>query len=120
MSEPVIIAIVAGLPGLFTSYFVYRSSTKAAEKAARSEMVKVEAGAYERAKKLYEDGIRQLEEQLDRMRRQMAEEQEVSAKLRNQVYELEVTVSMLRRQLVNAGMELAPARLFPDPPASPA
>src|ERR1043166_4290684 len=108
ISDPVLIASIAGVPGLAGAYLAYRQSIKAAEKSSRAETLKVEAGAYERARQLYEDGIKQLEEQVRRMRQQISDEQAVSSGLRQQINELELTVSSLRRQLINAGIELAP------------
>jgi len=115
MSDAVMIAVVAGVPGLIGAYLAYRQSSKAAEKAAMTEAAKVESGAYDRAKSLYENGIKQLEAQIERLHRQLVIEQEVSAKLRDQVMELETTVAAMRRQIINAGLELAPGRMPPDP-----
>lgn len=113
MNEAIVIAVIASVPGIATGLFAYLQSGKASEKAAKSEAMKVEAGAYERARKLYEDGIRQLEEQLDRLKRQLTDEQDVSNKLRRQINDLEDTVSVLRTQLIKAGIELAPAQVYP-------
>src|SRR4051794_22226879 len=110
MNEAVVIATIAAVPGMIGSYLAYRASGKAAEKAAASESVKVEAGAYERARKLYEDGIRQLEDQLERLRVQLRDEIDVSTKLRTQINQLEITVSVLRQQLIKSGIELAPMK----------
>lgn len=106
--DPVLIAAFSALPGLIGAYFAYRQSTKVAEKAAHGKALEIESGAYERARKMYENGIAQLEEQLDRMRHQMLEERAISAKLRRQVAELEDTVAQLRKQLARSGIELAP------------
>lgn len=103
--------MIAAFPGLIGAFFAYRQSTKAAQKSADSKAIEVEAGAYERARTLYENGIRQLEAQLDRMRQQIAEERDISSKLRNQVTELERTVSVLRSQLINSGISLSPTVL---------
>jgi len=110
MNEAIVIAVVAALPGLVGAYFAYRQSTKASEKAAKTETLKVEAGAYERARRLYEDGIRQLEEQVRRLRDQVKDEQDASTKLRNRIYEMEETIATLRSQLINAGVELSPSQ----------
>ena len=108
MSEPIIITLIAALPGLCAAYFAYKQSTKAAEATSKNQVLKVEAGAYERARKLYEDGIRQLEEQVQRLRQQLTDERDVSDKMRNRINAMEETIAMLRRQLINAGVELAP------------
>jgi hypothetical protein len=107
MSEAITIAIVAGVPGLIGAYLAYRQSSKAAEKAAMNEAMKVESGAYERAKSLYENGIKQLESQVERLHRQLYVEQEVATRLRDQVTELEIAVATMRRQIVNAGLNLS-------------
>lgn len=108
MNEPIVIACIAALPGLGAAYFAYRKSRTAAEAATKTASLQVEAGAYERARKLYEDGIRQLEDQVQRLRQQVTDEQEVSSRLRNRINEMEETIATLRRQLINAGIELAP------------
>lgn len=83
-----------------------RATTEAARLTAEAEARKVDAGAYERAKIMYEAGIRQLEEQLVRLRAQLAEEQQVSSSLRLQVRALEDTVARLRREIIAAGLQL--------------
>jgi septal ring factor EnvC (AmiA/AmiB activator) len=111
MSDAVVIAVIAGIPGVLSGFFAYIQSKRANDRSAQAQMSKIEAGAYERARKLYEDGIRQLEEQLDRLKRQITEEQDVSDILRRRVRELEVTVEHLRQQLYRSGTELAPAEV---------
>lgn len=109
MNSAILIACIASLPGVLASYLAYRGSIKAAEKASRSETAKVEAGAYERARKMYEAGIQQLEEQVARLRQQVRDEQTVSNGLRERINELEEIVSHLRSQIIRAGIELAPS-----------
>jgi hypothetical protein len=102
----VAVAAIAAIPGSVAAWLAYKQATKVAAAAGAAEVRKVEAGAYERARKLYEAGIEQLEEQVRRMREQLATEQDVSNRLRNQVNELEATVGRLRAQLIRAGIDL--------------
>jgi septal ring factor EnvC (AmiA/AmiB activator) len=110
MNEAVLIAIVAATPGIAAAWFAYNRAVKAAEISSRNETMKIEADAYGRARKMYEAGIAQLEEQVARLRQQVGEEQDVSTRLRKQINELEVTVSKLRSQLARAGIELPAAK----------
>jgi phosphoenolpyruvate-protein kinase (PTS system EI component) len=50
-------------------------AVRAAEAASKNETLKVQAEACERARKMYESGIHQLEDQLERLRKQLSEEQ---------------------------------------------
>lgn len=104
------LAVVASYIGYRQAVRVARSNaaatTEAARLAAEAEARKVDAGAYDRARLMYEAGIRQLEEQLARLRAQLAEEQQVSSSLRLQVRALEDTVARLRREIIAAGLQL--------------
>lgn len=84
---PLAAAVVAALPGLLA----YRQAT-------RANRQQIEAGAYERAKGLYESGISQLEEQVGRLRAELAEE-------RTARRALEDVVTKLRRLLILHGIE---------------
>ena len=61
------------------AWFANRQTIKAAEAATKNETLKVQTEAYERARKMYESGIHQLEDQLERLRKQLPEEQNVSS-----------------------------------------
>lgn len=119
---------IAAVP-LGVAYFAYRSATdanrktqqtalSAAEHQAEIERTKVDAEAFARAKAIYEDALAQLERQLDRVQlqfdkinEQLAHEQDTSNSLRSQIRSLrtqlstvERTVGVLRRQLIDAGL----------------
>lgn len=85
---PVLAAAVAALPGLLA----YRQ-------ASRANRAAIDAAAYERARGLYEAGIGQLEQQVERFRRQLDEERE-------RVKALEDRVTKLRRLLIQHGIEV--------------
>jgi Tfp pilus assembly protein PilE len=108
MNEAIIIAVVGSMFSLGGAYLAYRQSVKASERTARTAALQIEAGAFDRAKALYEAGISQLEAQVSRLRVDFAAEQDISNKLRVQVMEMENTIARLRRQMIHAGMELAP------------
>lgn len=107
-NDAIIIALIASSPGIIASIIAYRKSIKASETASKTEVLRIEAEAYGRARKSLEAVIDQLEEQVQGLRRQVSEEQDVSSKLRTKINDLEETVSRLRSQLIRAGIELPP------------
>lgn len=106
MNDTIFAAVVPALGAVAAAWFAYRQSVKVARISHDVDLRKVEAEAYERAKALYESGITQMEEQLARMREQLKEEQGISAALRKQINELESTVSRMRQQIIQAGLDI--------------
>src|ERR1044072_1692728 len=108
MEEIIRIALGAfGLLGiLIPSYISYKLAVRVSHNNQKTESKKVDAAAYERAKSLYESGIQSLEEQLQHMRDQLAEERNLHCKLRQQINSLERILAKMRRQLLLAGIEL--------------
>jgi len=106
---PVVAALIAALiPAFFTYRQSVRASTKMLKEAAeqqREEGRKVEAEAYARAKKIYEDGFKLLEEQVAGLRFQLDTERDVSTEMRRRVAKLEESLSRLRQQMLLAGIE---------------
>lgn len=102
---PLAVALVAAVPGVLA----YRQATKAADATADASRLTIEAGAYERARSLYEAALDQLEKQLTGLQAQLNVERDVSNRLRNQVNALEDTVAKLRRQLILAGVDVGQA-----------
>ncbi len=101
----VIGSILAALTAVFCAWMAYKQATKTSAEASRVEVQKVDAGAYERARVIYESGIKQLEVQLTNLRQQLDEEREVSGRLRTRISDLEDTVARMRRQMMLAGIE---------------
>jgi alpha-L-arabinofuranosidase len=99
-------AVIASILGFAAAYLSYRQSTRASAAATKVETNRIDAGAYERAKQLYESGIKQLEDQLKRLLEQIQQEREISTALRVQVNALEQTVARMRRQLILAGVDM--------------
>lgn len=73
-----------------------RASRRQKDEEGRIEGVKVEAQAFERARRIYDDAIQKLEReieylnvQVDRIREQLTSEQNVSDTLRTRIRELE-------------------------------
>lgn len=118
MNDAILVAVIGAVFSLGGAYLAYRQSVKATEKTARTAALQIEAGAFERARSMYEAGIQQLESQVGRLRIDFAAEQDTSHKLRVQVIELENTLARLRRQLIHAGIELAPPAAASPPPFS--
>lgn len=115
MNDAILVAVIGSVVSLGGAWLAYRQSVKATEKTARTAALQIEAGAFERARAMYEAGIQQLEAQVGRLRVDFASEQDITNRLRVQVIELENTLARLRRQMINAGIELAPQ--LPSPPA---
>jgi multidrug efflux pump subunit AcrA (membrane-fusion protein) len=97
---PVLVAFVAAVPGVLA----YRTATVAQRVTARAKQVEIEAGAYNRARELYESALSQLQRQLSSIQAQLNEEREVGNHLRIQVNALEDIVAKLRRHLILAGI----------------
>ncbi|MEV0382435.1 hypothetical protein [Nonomuraea sp. NPDC050643] len=103
MSDPsVLAAIVAGLAAVVGAWFAYRASTKANQLADR----KVDMEAYDRNIVYYEKLIANLEKDVERFRTsvdrvnaQLAQEQDVSNALRNQVRTMQAQLDLLERTL---------------------
>lgn len=129
----VLVQIIIGAVPLGVAYLSYRAASDAnrrteaaalaaAEQQAQLERTKVDAEAFSRAKSIYEDALEKLQAQLDRVNEQshkiadeLIEEQNASLALRSQVrtlrdqiIRLERTVALLRRQLIEAGVNPAP------------
>jgi hypothetical protein len=97
--------VLAGFAAVICAYLAYKQATKVSAATSRVEIQKVDAGAYERARLIWESGIKQLEGQLTHLRTQLDEEREVSGRLRTRISDLEDTVARMRRQMMLAGME---------------
>ena len=108
MNEAVLIAVIAIAPAIVTGVLAYFGAVRSAKTSSRNEALKYEVEANKRAREAYEDGIKQLEESMERLRKQLLEERDVSAGLRRQVEELEQTVARMRLQMIRAGIELTP------------
>lgn len=106
MNDSILVAIIAATPGLGAAWLAYRQAVKSAKITTANDTLRIEAEAYERARRIYEAGIAQLESQVKALKAQISEEQDISGKLRLRVSELEETVAQLRFQLMRAGIEL--------------
>jgi TolA-binding protein len=93
----VLIQVLIGAIPLGVAYLAYRSATDANKRNAAMEDRKVDVAAFDRAQNIYERGLDQLEQQLERAR--------------GRITELEEAVLTLRTQLIGAGIP-------PDPRAS--
>ena len=100
---PLGVAFIAAIPGLLA----YRQSQKAKRKADVLERAKVDAQAYEDARKIYQAAIEQLEKTVERQERELVEE-------RRKRRELEVTGETLRKRIVTLEREIE--KLRPRPP----
>lgn len=109
---PIAVSLIAAVPG----FLAYRQATAANQASASAKRIEIEAGAYARARDLYEAALDQLQNQLTSIQTQLNSERDVSNSLRNQVNALEDTVARLRRQLILAGLGDADPQLIPQDP----
>ena len=85
-----LIQVIIGAIPLGVAYLAYRSATDANKRNAAMEDRKVDVAAFDRAQGIYERGMDQLEEQLNRAK--------------SRITELETAIMILRGQLVQAGI----------------
>jgi chromosome segregation ATPase len=119
---PIAVALVAYRQAVRANTVTAQQAERQAERQAALERTKVDSEAYARAKQIYEAALESLEKQLDRVQaqfdrltEQLAREQDTSNTLRvqlttlqHQVREMERTVTVLRRQLIDAGLTPVP------------
>jgi hypothetical protein len=91
---------VAIVPGATAAWFAYRSATK----AHAVESSKVDGAAYDRAKLIYESALQTLEDQLIEEREGAAALRTEVRAVRRQVQSLQSQVSLLIRQVRDAGL----------------
>jgi chromosome segregation ATPase len=120
----IIAAAIGGIPALLAAFFAYKSSTRAAtitNEANRLAATKVDADAYERSQRFYESLLNEAEKHIDRLRaqterlndqvdklnNQLANEQDVSNVLRNQVRALTTQVGSMDSTLNDLRNELS-------------
>jgi peptidoglycan hydrolase CwlO-like protein len=103
MDPVVIISIVLALITIAVSITVFFASTHAAriqaEETRRNAREAVDAAAYERAKKIYESAIAQLEAEVARMRAQVREFEAETTHLQLQISSLRRTNAEIQDQL---------------------
>lgn len=78
MDPTVIVAAIGGLSGLGAAIYSARSARRATETS-------VEAGAYERARQMYEGTVTRMQTEIDRQGRQIGALQKQVARLTRQV-----------------------------------
>lgn len=74
--------------------------------SVRVEKSKLEAGAFDRARGIYESSINELEERIQRLRADLEEVVTDRRVLREQVEQLQNLIMRMRRQLRLAGIDL--------------
>jgi len=84
--------LIVGALATLISIFAYMSSSRATKVQADTAARAVDAGAYERARTIYESSLKALEIQVARL-------QEQSERMRKQLDTAEGTISELRSQL---------------------
>ncbi len=120
MDAAVIVAVVAAVPGVAGAVFAARASSRANQIALRASMLderKVDAQAYKDAQEIYERALAQLRGQIDRLSEQLAQEQDVSNTLRNQVRTLQQTMLQMEQAQQAMRLQLVAAGITPPVPA---
>lgn len=103
----ILVALIAAIPVAYTAW----ATRRAADRSRVIEKTKVDADAYDRARKLDESTITRLERDLDSaqrsidaLRRDLSDEQRENLRLREHIDRLEATVARLRARLGVAGL----------------
>lgn len=99
------------LGGIAVAYLGYRQARSVARTQAGIEARKVEAGAFARAKEIYEAGIDELQEQVNRLRARLDEEREDAGALRARLREMEQIVREMEDQIRDMRRRLALAEV---------
>lgn len=92
MDPATLATLIVGALATLISIFAYMSSSRATKVQADTAARAVDAGAYERARTIYESSLKALEIQVARL-------QEQSERMRKQLDTAEGTISELRSQL---------------------
>lgn len=115
MTPDQIDSVIVGVASLTVAglSFIYASKAQRATRLAeaareRGTEIAVDAEAYRRARDLYESGIKQLHEQNDSLRSQLADFQAANDRLTRDSRELDARVASLERALRAAGIEVPP------------
>lgn len=102
--------LITGLVVVITGLITYRQATRALKASTRLENRKVDAEAYERARKFDQEVAAGIRAELDRARAELADlraelrrEQKENRELRRQIDQLERTMQRLRDRLTAAG-----------------
>lgn len=97
--------LLAGVFGLLSAMVAYWQATRQAAGAARNEARRIDAEAYERAKRGIDEERPVLRAEVTQLRAEVDTERLGSARLRARVVELEDEVARLRRRLIVAGID---------------
>ena len=105
MDPNVVVAVVAGLSAIIGAWFSARAATRAALRKTDSEervaVRQLEAGAFERAKAIYEATLTRMQSEIERQAQQMQREIDQQAR---QIGALQRQVALLTRQVRGAGL----------------
>jgi len=101
MGEGVLISILLAAVSIGITIAIWVASTHAAKVTAENEsppaiLRKVDADAYERARRIYEGAIEQLESEVNRLQQQLSEQ---NTRAERQAREFEVKVAALNAEV---------------------
>lgn len=97
---PLLVAILALIGSGYTAWLARRSQHEQSE----IQRSKVDIEAFERARVTYDQIIKQLDEQVQRLKRNLDSQMQENYTLKLQVMQLETTVKLLRQSLTLAGI----------------
>lgn len=117
----IIVALLAIAPGLYAAYASHQAKKREEVRAqAQSEKDsrhqeeldrltrdKADVEAFARAREIYEDALDQLQEQIKDLKEMIRDERGISNRFRIRVMELEHTVAVLKRKLLDHGVDLS-------------
>lgn len=110
MDTSVVVAIGLGAPAAVISYLSFRAATQANKSQAEAAKVAVDSEAFERARKIYQDAIETLTEQVTQFRAQVKQMDTEMTKLQIRSRELEREVESLHVSNRELERELAALR----------
>ncbi len=99
MTTDRIIEVLLAILSLIVGLYAYRLSSKATEAQGKAAQVAVDAGAYERAKEIWESSIDNLREDLASCRSELKVTQEKMAKLNDRLSDVQSELFRIKYQL---------------------
>lgn len=85
MDTSIVVAVIAAAAAVTSAVFTWKSSKRATDSGERVALRQVEAGAYERARQMYEGALTRMQAEIDRQARQILDLQRQLARLVRQM-----------------------------------
>jgi len=107
IDSSVVLQLTLAIIGASAGLLAYWNNRQTAKKMALIQQNKVDSEAYERARIIFQASIDELEERIDRLKKELNDERAEKETLRVRVDELERIVMSLKWKLQLAGIELS-------------